>query len=225
MGSIASSSVVTNITNHVHKSLAASTFFTGLQQGTHSIEHVRAVFSQYYLWRNQFHRWFGVCIAKSYAFGTAAPTEYVVSELIEHINEEIEGDHHGMCATFLKHLGVTDLKGIEPSPLTIAYSNSFIERYMDPAKTGEEALAALAGRELIAPKRNRISIDALSGNYDIKEGLEFFELHEELEEEHFKGLWGAVTKDYAGDTSHFAKAAEDEITIHVQYWDDISAAV
>ena len=27
--------------------------------------HVRDVFGQYYLWRNRFHRWFGICVAKS----------------------------------------------------------------------------------------------------------------------------------------------------------------
>src|SRR5581483_6700143 len=66
-------SVVDDLTNHVNHTLAESKFFAGLKQGTHSIEHVRAVFSQYYLWRNRFHRWFGVCIAKASALGTNAP--------------------------------------------------------------------------------------------------------------------------------------------------------
>lgn len=185
---ITEASIVTDLTNFVNESLAASTFFSGLREGSHSIEHLRAVFSQYYLWRNQFHRWFGVCIARSTAFGTTKPTEYVVTELIEHIEEEIKGDHHGMCTIFLGSLGVTHLLDIKPLSITTAYNNSFIERYMSPDKSGEEALAALAGRELVAPKRNRISIDALSEKYGMTEGLEFFELHEELEVEHFKGL-------------------------------------
>jgi len=218
-------SAVADVTNHVNNSLAKSTFFAGLKQGSHSIEHVQAVFSQYYLWRNQFHRWFGVCIAKSAAFGTVVPIEYVLSELVEHIEEEVKGDHHGMCKTFLKHLGVTNLAGIKPLKITTEYCDSFITRYMRLDKTGEEALAALAGRELVAPARNRISIDALSSKYSVSKGLEFFALHEELEEEHFKGLWEAVTKDYAGDTYELVKAAKDEITFHVHFWDDVSAAV
>jgi pyrroloquinoline quinone (PQQ) biosynthesis protein C len=218
-------SAVADVTNHVNNSLAKSKFFAGLKRGTHSIEHVRAVFSQYYLWRNQFHRWFGVCIAKSPAFGTSAPIEYVLSELTEHIEEEIKGDHHGMCKTFLKHLGVTNLAAIKPLAITTAYCDSFITRYISPSKTGEEALAALAGRELVAPARNRISIDTLSANYSLTEGLEFFTLHEELEVEHFKGLWEAVTKDYPGDTDELVKAAKDEITLHVKFWDDVSAAL
>lgn len=217
--------VVADITNHVNKSLAESTFFSGLKQGSHSIEHVRAVFSQYYLWRNRFHWWFGVCIAKSPAFGTAAPTEHILSELIEHIEEEIKGDHHGMCKKFLYHLGVTDTAAIKPLPITTAYSSSFINRYIRPDKLGEEALAVLAGRELVAPARNRISIDALSEHYGVKEGLEFFSLHEELEEEHFKGLWDAVTRDYQGDTRMLVEAAREEITLHMKFWDDLSAAV
>ncbi len=215
--------VVADITNHVNNSLAESKFFSGLRQGTHSIDHVRAVFSQYYLWRNRFHWWFGVCIAKSPAFGTKAPTEYILSELVEHIEEEVKGDHHGMCKTFLHHLGVTDTESITALPITTEYSRSFIDRYMHPSKTGEEALAALAGRELVAPARNRISIDALSEKYGIKDGLEFFSLHEELEVEHFKGLWDAVTKDYTGDPTQLTQAAHDEITLHVKFWDELSA--
>ncbi len=217
--------IVADITNHVDQSLAESTFFSGLKQGSHSIERVRAVFSQYYLWRNRFHWWFGVCIAKSPAFATAAPTEYILSELIEHIGEEIEGDHHGMCKKFLHHLGVTDTAAIKPLPITTAYSTSFIDRYMRPEKGGEEALAALAGRELVTPTRNRISIDALSQHYGIKEGLEFFSLHEELEVEHFKGLWDAVTRDYQGNVRGLVENAREEITLHVKFWDDLAAAL
>src|SRR5579859_2078268 len=102
--------VVADLEQHVSESLAASRFFSGLRDGTHDKDHVRAVFSQYYWWRNRFHRWFGVCIAKAPGFGTDTPTEFILSELIEHIEEEISGDHHGMCVTFMRELGVTGLE-------------------------------------------------------------------------------------------------------------------
>jgi len=218
-------SVVADLENHVAVSLDRSRFFSALKAGDHSVEHVRAVFSQYYWWRNRFHRWFGVCIAKAPGFGTDAATEYILSELIEHIEEEISGDHHGMCQTFLHELGVTDLSAIEPIQRTRDYTDSFAERYMDAQRTGEEALAALAGRELVAPARNRITIDALSGAYGITKGLEFFSLHEELEVEHFKGLWEAVVKTYSGRRERLVEAAMSEVTLHVSFWDDVSEAV
>ena len=217
--------VVSELEEHVSASLDGSEFFRGLRGGEHSREHLAAVFSQYYWWRNRFHRWFGVCIAKTPGFGTAVPTEFVLSELIEHIEEEIKGDHHGMCQTFLRQLGVTDFAAIEPIAVTAAYTDSFADLYACSDRTGEEALAALAGRELVAPKRNRITIDALSLAYGVREGLEFFSLHEELEVEHFKGLWDAVTKSYQGDPQQLVAAAKHEVARHVKFWDDVSEAV
>lgn len=217
--------VVAELEQHVTESLDGSRFFSGLRAGGHDVGHLRAVFSQYYWWRNRFHRWFGVCIARASGFGTEAPTEFVLSELIEHIEEEITGDHHGMCQTFLRELGVTDFAAIQPIPETRAYTDSFAERYMCTDRSGEEALAALAGRELVAPARNRITIDALSQAYGITGGLEFFSLHEELEVEHFKGLWEAVTRTYSGDPQQLVEAAKSEVSIHVKFWDDVSRAV
>ena len=45
--------------------LAESAFFSALSAGEADPGHVRDVFGQYYLWRNRFHRWFGICVAKS----------------------------------------------------------------------------------------------------------------------------------------------------------------
>ena len=45
--------------------LAESAFFSAPSAGEADPGHVRDVFGQYYLWRNRFHRWFGICVAKS----------------------------------------------------------------------------------------------------------------------------------------------------------------
>jgi pyrroloquinoline quinone (PQQ) biosynthesis protein C len=217
--------VVSELEEHVSASLDQSAFFRGLRDGSHPVDHLKAVFSQYYWWRNRFHRWFGVCIAKAPGFGTGASTEFILSELVEHVEEEIKGDHHGMCQGFMRALGVTDFASIRAIPATEAYTESFIQTYMCSDRTGEEALAALAGRELVAPRRNRITIDALSERYGVSEGLEFFSLHEELEVEHFKGLWNAVSTSYSGDPRQLVEAAKTEVTTHVAFWDDVSAAL
>ncbi|HEX9993556.1 MAG TPA: iron-containing redox enzyme family protein [Acidimicrobiales bacterium] len=206
------------------RSLQASTFFAGLRAGDHDLERVRGVFGQYYLWRNGFHRWFGVCIVRSPAFGTGVDTAYILSELTEHIDQEIAGDHHAMCRTFLEALGV-DADAVRPLAVTDAYCRSFPTRYLDPARTGEEALAALAGRELVAPARNRLIVDALSGHYGVTAGLDFFDLHEDLEAEHFEALWEALTRTRSVDPNVLYEAASTEIVDHVRFWDDVFAAV
>lgn len=224
MTDLQAAEVVGLLTTTADDELAGSTFFDGLRTGAHRLDDVRRVFGQYYLWRNGFHRWFGVCIARSPAFGTAADTPFILAELAEHIEQEIEGDHHALCLTFLGAFGV-DVDEVRPLAVTDAYGRSFVDRYMDPATTGEEALAALAGRELVAPARNRLIVDALSGHYGVDRGLEFFDLHEELEAEHFRGLWRALTKTASVDPARLLEAARFEIVEHVRFWDDVLATV
>lgn len=211
--------VADDLVRYADEHLAASLFFSDLRFGKPSLDQVQYVFGQYYLWRNQFHRWFGVCIAKSAPFGTDFDTSFVLAELIEHIEEEVDGDHHGMCVKLLHTLGIAAPEALEPAPETIVYSDSFITRYMDPDRSGEETLAALAGREIVAPARNRMTIDALTKHYNITSGLEFFNLHEELEVQHFKSLWAALVKGYPAEAEHLIDAARNEIRRHVAFWD------
>jgi pyrroloquinoline quinone (PQQ) biosynthesis protein C len=220
-GTHAGSAVSVDLVKHVEDMLDKSSFFSALRSGRAPIDVVRAVFGQYYLWRNQFHRWFGVCVVKSPAFGTEFDTAFVLSELTEHIEEEIKGDHHGMAVTFLRALGIDDPAAISAFPITDAYSDSFLLRYLNPDRSGEETLSALAGREIVAPARNRITIDALSEHYGVSSGLEFFGLHEELEVAHFRALWDALVKGYGADEKPLIEAARHEIWEHVTFWDDI----
>ncbi|MCZ7430961.1 iron-containing redox enzyme family protein [Streptomyces sp. WMMC1477] len=219
-----SESIVTELSDTVGSELENSAFWSAFTAGELPLEHVSKVFQQYYLWRNTFHRWFGVCIAKSPAFGSSYDTDYILRELSEHIEEEVTGDHHGLALQFLKVIGVDNPQAIEPLPVTTAYENHFAELYLAPERTGQESLAALAGRELVAPLRNRLTLDAFQDRYGITESLEFFHLHEELEVEHFRGLWGAVATRSEKDRK-LVEAAKDQIVRHVRFWDDVHAAV
>jgi hypothetical protein len=62
--------------------LAESAFFSALSAGEADPGHVRDVFGQYYLWRNRFHRWFGICVAKSAPVDDALNVPRVLTELI-----------------------------------------------------------------------------------------------------------------------------------------------
>ena len=94
--------------------LAESTFFSGLAAGEVHPAHVREVFGQYYLWRNRFHRWFGLCVAKSDPFDEARGVPRVLGELLTCLRHEIKGDHHRLAWSFLAALGIDDPSRIRP---------------------------------------------------------------------------------------------------------------
>jgi pyrroloquinoline quinone (PQQ) biosynthesis protein C len=210
-----------SLDSYARDRLAESDFFADLSAGRAAPEHVRDVFGQYYLWRNRFHRWFGLCVAKSAPFGDALNVPRVLGELISCLEQEIKGNHHGLALSFLTALGITDPAHIAALPVTQSYAESFLRCYFSSDRTGDEALAALAGRELVAPGRNEIIISALPRHYGVTSGLEFFSVHTDLEEEHFRALWEALAQDTKADAERLIEAARVEIWEHVTFWDDV----
>ena len=211
--------------SYVHDLLAESDFFSDLSAGRVSPEHVRDVFGQYYLWRNRFYRWFGICVVKSAPFGEALNVPRVLGELIACLEEEIKGNHHGLELSFLAGLGIDNPAHITALPVTDAYAESFLRCYFSEDRNGDEALAALAGRELVGPGRNRIIVDALPEHYGVTSGLEFFTLHADIEVEHFRALWEALARDSMTDTRRLIDAARYEIWEHITFWDDVYSAI
>ena len=216
-----SRAVSESLESYARDRLAESDFFADLSAGQVRPEHVRDVFGQYYLWRNRFHRWFGICVAKSAAFGDALNVPHVLGELITCLEQEITGNHHGLALSFLAALGIDDPACIATLPVTESYAESFLRCYSSADRTGDEALAALAGRELVAPNRNQIIIGALPRHYGVTSGLEFFGLHTELEAKHFLALWEALAHDTKADAERLIEAARMEIWEHVTFWDDV----
>jgi pyrroloquinoline quinone (PQQ) biosynthesis protein C len=210
-----------SLDSYARDRLAESDFFADLSAGRAAPEHVRDVFGQYYLWRNRFHRWFGLCVAKSAPFGDALNVPRVLGELISCLEQEIKGNHHGLALSFLAALGIADPAHIAALPVTQSYAESFLRCYFSSDRTGDEALAALAGRELVAPGRNEIIISALPRHYGVTSGLEFFSVHTDLEEEHFRALWEALAQDTKADAQRLIEAARVEIWEHVTFWDDV----
>src|SRR6266702_8550828 len=97
-----------SLESYIHHLLAESDFFSDLSAGRARPEHVRNVFGQYYLWRNRFHRWFGVCVAKSAPFDEALNVPRVLGELLTCLRHEIKGDHHRLAWSLLAALGIDD---------------------------------------------------------------------------------------------------------------------
>jgi len=110
-------------------------------------------------------------------------------------------------------------------PVTDTYAESFLRCYFSSDRSGDEALAALAGRELSVPGRNRIILSALPEHYGVTSGLEFFGLHNAIEVEHFRVLWEAMAQDHKADTRRLIEAARLEIWEHITFWDDVYSAI
>jgi len=210
---------------YVGNLIAESNFFSDLSTGRAAPEDVRGVFCQYYLWRNQFHRWFGMCVAKSAPFGKALNVPSILGALVTCLEQEIKEDHHGMALSFLAALGIEDPSRITALPVTDAYAESFLRCYSPANRSGDDALAALAGRELAVPGRNAIIVGSLPKYYGITSGLEFFGLHTAIEVAHFRALWEAMTCDHKADIGRLIEAARLEIWEHITFWDDVYTAI
>jgi hypothetical protein len=192
-----SRAVSESLGTYVKDLLAESDFFSDLSAGRAHPEHIRDVFGQYYLWRNRFHRWFGIRVVKSAPFGEALNVPRVLGELIACLEQEIKGDHHGLALAFLAALGIANPAHITALPVTDTYAESFLRCYFPVDRSGDEAIAALAGRDL----------------------------HIDLEAEHFGALWEALARDSRTDTRRLIDAAGLEIWEHIIFWDDVYSAV
>jgi hypothetical protein len=201
--------------------LAESVFFDDLIAGRAHPEHVRDVFGQYCLWLSHFHRWFGVCVAKSRPAGDESGPPRALAPLIACLEREIGENNRGRTASFLAALGIPALARITALPVTSAYAESFLRCYISADRSGDEALAALAGRELVVPRRDAIIAGALSGHYGVTAGLELFSQPADPGADHFPGLWEALANGTKADPEGLIEAARMEIWEHVTFWDDV----
>jgi len=130
-----------------------------------------------------------------------------------------------LSSSFLAALGIDNPSRIAALPVTDVYAESFLRCYLRADPTGDEALAALAGRELAVPSRNRIIVRALTRNYRVTSGLEFFSPPTDPEVKHFPALWEAFSRDDKADSRKLLEAAWLEIWEHITFWDDAYSAV
>jgi Iron-containing redox enzyme len=217
--------VSVSLESYVRDRLAESAFFSGLSAGEVPPEHLRDVFGQYFLWRSRFHRWLGVCVAKSAGLDDTLNVPRVLGELTTCLAQEVNGDHHRLALSFLAALGIDSPARIAALPVTDAYAESFVRCYFPADRPGDEALAALAGRELAVPGQNSIIITALAEHYGITSGLEFFRLPADLAATHFRALWDAIADDTRADDRKLIEAARMEIWEHITFWDDVYSTV
>ena len=149
----------------------------------------------------------------------------MLTELIACLRHEIKGDHHRLALSFLAALGIEDPALIQALPVTDSYAESFLHCYSPGDRSGDEALAALAGRGLAGPGRDRIITSALSRHYGVTSGLEFFSPLGEEEAKHSRAMWRAIIGGRRADTERLVEAARLEIWEHITFWDDVYYAI
>ena len=220
-----SRAVAESLASYIRDRLAESDFFSALSAGGIPPGHVREVFGQYFLWRDRFHLWLDACVAKVTPADDGPGAPRVPGELIERLAQEVKAAPRELAPSFLAILGVDDPSRIAVLPVTDAYAESFLRCYSPADRSADEALAALAGRELSVPCRNEIIVSALPRHYGVTTGLDFFRPRPRFETEHFRKLWQAFAYDSVADFGQLIEAARLEIWEHITFWDDVYSAV
>jgi hypothetical protein len=204
------------------RALRRSSFFSGLADGSVSYREVAYAFGQFYHWRNQFHTWFGYAIARSGDCSSTARKKALAS-LAEHILIEMRDNHDVLYLDFLEEFGLVNAEGAEVSRATQEYSASFIQRftgYDDPLFL---MVAAISARELLASRRNEFVINKYFENKGIVPHL-WWELHRELESEHFQAELETVLaacSEAGADFDTYRHEMTASIQAHIAYWDNL----
>jgi hypothetical protein len=202
----------------------SSSFFCLLAAGNASPALLQYVFLQYRFFRDQLHRWFGVCIMKAPSCSDPHQKSALMA-LADHVFTDLRDNHELMYDEFLRLLGIdeAEVQKTTPSAASTTYMRSFIDEFAAERADFYSALAALSGREICVSLRNR----RLLSQYFIPRGLErpaWLVLHAELEVEHFRDAVRPLLEAGEPDAAAFAaqfRARSRAIEKHVSYFDQL----
>ena len=202
----------------------SSSFFAVLAAGNASPPLLQYVFLQYLFFRDQLHRWFGLCIMRAPSCSDPHQKSAIMA-LTDHVFTDLRDNHELMYEEFLRLLGVDEAarRRATPSAASSAYMRSFVDEFAAERHDFYSALAALSGRELCVALRNR----RLLSQYFVPRGLEqpaWLVLHSELEAEHFRDALRPVLEASDPDSAAFAahfRAISQAIERHVSYFDQL----
>jgi thiaminase len=207
-----------------NEALDRGQFFQLLRARAIAAPLMQYVFLQYGFWRDQFHKWFALCILKSGSCDEPDQKNAVMA-LAHHIFTDLRDNHEVMFASFLHDLGLSehDIATSRPSPATLSYARSFFEDFGYGTDNFHEAIAALSGRELCVSVRNgRILRDFIRPrNLPLSAWLV---LHETLEEEHYRDAIRPVLMRHGKDLDKveaMLKCVSRGIERHVLYFDEM----
>lgn len=210
--------------------LQNSKFHTDLSNLKIDIKDVQKIYTQFYKWRNEFHTWFGLLIAKSGSIAMQESCVQAKKDVLEafsaHIVAEMRDDHDTLYIEFLQNLGmnIEDIASTKKTQLTQDYIDSFLNRHFDQQKDDFlEMCARIAGREMSSCVRNTFVINNYFKKINLKEQT-WWDAHERLELVHFieeiKPLI-VLFDDQNIDLGVLIKFMKAEIDLHIAYWDEL----
>ena len=212
------------VVHHCERALDGSAFFRALAARPESAALIRYAFLQYRFFRDQLHRWFGLCIVKAPNCRDSSHKAAIMA-LADHIFTDLRDAHEEMYDRFLRDLQISDADTARerPSRATARYIRSYLEEF--DLDTGDffVALAALAGRELCVSLRNQ----RLIARYFVPREIEtptWIGLHSHLELDHFQDAIRPVlaAANVGASSGRAARTAvEQAIDRHVRLFDDL----
>jgi pyrroloquinoline-quinone synthase len=133
------------------------------------------------------------------------PSSSARSVVLENLADERDDDHPGLWLRWADELGVSrsDINSQAAEPETLACIESF-SRVME-TDTPIKGLGMLYGYESQTPEVAKTKIAGLRELYGLSDGLEYFELHSDLDIEHSRQLTEAIA-DSATNGSHLDEA-------------------
>jgi thiaminase len=212
------------IVGHCELVLDRSRFFHALAGGRIDEAAMQYAFTQYRFFRDQLHRWFGLCILKAPTCRNAHHKAAIMA-LADHVFTDLRDSHEEMYDAFLRALGLDDatIDADGPGLVTRRYSDSFLHDFASGTGDFFFALAALAGRELCVSLRNQRFID----HYFTPRGQvppEWIALHAHVELDHFHDAIRPVLAaghDQAAAYVAAGSAVRRAVDAHVRLFDDL----
>jgi hypothetical protein len=216
--------ITREVLGYCDRALTGSSFFSGLANGTVSCEEAAYAFGQFYHWRNQFHTWFGYAIARSGDCSSMVRKKALAS-LAEHILIEMRDNHDVLYLDFLEEFGLPNAGEAKARHATQAYGASFTQRFGNHDDPLFHMVAAISARELLASRRNEFVINRYFEQNGIVPHL-WWELHRELEAEHFQTEMETVLEacfESGSDFDTYRREMVASIEAHIEYWDNLLA--
>ncbi|HEV3157792.1 MAG TPA: iron-containing redox enzyme family protein [Candidatus Baltobacteraceae bacterium] len=219
------------IANHAvaycNEVLDQSRFFNALKDASLPDSVMQYAFLQYHFWRDQLHRWFGLCIIK--AGRCSDPHQKgAIMALSDHIFTDLRDGHDLMFVDFLHDLGLDDAT-IDSSTKSIAtegYERSFTDDFGFEADNFYQTLAALSGREISVAVRNGRILQQYFTRKNMPHPL-WLTLHAELEVDHFRDAVRPVLMRYGNEPDKaenlIIPAVQRGIDRHFKYFDELFA--
>ncbi len=219
------------VQEHINNEIIQNPFFVDISSGKMSLDAVQWAMGQYYHFRNNFQRWFGIAIynASEDESEWGPHVKNLASELAiasEEDKEKLTGEQFGhkthklYCQDFLRAIGVDPFNVQEPTEATLHQINWFPQRYISGGKPLEVLSALGPGNELHTGQRYEIIYRALNTHYGIpKEDMTFLAMHfEGVEDMHYEWIKDAILRYLPNGADIVEREAKNSISETAKFW-------